>query len=150
MKTRLSTKTELTQLTAVTRVQVRFSETDALKMVWHGNHLKYFEDGRDEFGRKYDLDFLEMFEKEGFAAPIVKVEVNYTFPLQYGDHALVETTLVNTPAAKIIFDYKIYRASDYTLVARGETVQVFVTQENGLNLVIPEFFKKWKSKWELE
>lgn len=140
----------MTQLTAVTRVQVRFSETDALKMVWHGNHLKYFEDGRDEFGRKFGLDFLEMFEKEGFAAPIVKVEVNYTHPLAYGDHALVETTLVNTPAAKIIFHYKIFRASDYLLIAKGETTQVFVTQEKGLNLVIPPFFQTWKQKWGLQ
>ena len=122
----------MTQLTAVTRVQVRFSETDALKMVWHGNHLKYFEDGRDEFGRKFGLDFLEMFEKEGFAAPIVKVEV------------------VNTPAAKIIFHYKIFRASDYLLIAKGETTQVFVTQEKGLNLVIPPFFQTWKQKWGLQ
>lgn len=119
-------------------------------MVWHGNHLKYFEDGRDEFGRKYHLDFLEMFEKEGFAAPIVKVEVHYSAPLQYGDQALVETTFINTPAAKIIFAYKIFRASDYTLIAKGETTQVFVTQEKGLNLVIPAFFKKWKEKWGLQ
>ncbi len=30
-----------------TKFRVRFSEVDSLRIVWHGNYLKYFEDGRD-------------------------------------------------------------------------------------------------------
>ena len=33
-------------------ITVRFSETDPLGIVWHGNYIKYFEDGREAFGRK--------------------------------------------------------------------------------------------------
>ena len=32
------------------RVQVRFSEVDALRKVWHGHYLQYMEDAREAFG----------------------------------------------------------------------------------------------------
>ena len=32
---------------------IRFSEVDSMGVVWHGNYAKYFEDAREEFGRKY-------------------------------------------------------------------------------------------------
>ena len=32
---------------------VRFSEVDSMNVVWHGSYMLYFEDAREEFGRKY-------------------------------------------------------------------------------------------------
>lgn len=28
------------------KIKVRFSEVDSMKIVWHGEYIKYFEDGR--------------------------------------------------------------------------------------------------------
>ena len=41
-------------------ITVRFSETDPLGIVWHGNYIKYFEDGREAFGRKYRISYLDV------------------------------------------------------------------------------------------
>ena len=46
-------------------ITVRFSETDPLGIVWHGNYIKYFEDGREAFGRKYGISYLNV-EREGY------------------------------------------------------------------------------------
>ena len=54
-------------------VTVRFSECDALKMVWHGNYVKYFEDGREEFGKEYEMGYLDMYDKTGLAVPIIHI-----------------------------------------------------------------------------
>ena len=43
------------QLIAETEIGIRFNEVDALGIVWHGNYVKYFEDGREAFGEKFDL-----------------------------------------------------------------------------------------------
>ena len=33
-----------------TTIRVRFNETDPLGIVWHGNYISYFEEGRESFG----------------------------------------------------------------------------------------------------
>ena len=139
--------TKSTILKAETEFTVRFSETDALAIVWHGNYFKYFEDGRESFGQKFDLDFLAVYEKEGFVTPLVQTKCDFKSPLKYGEKAIVETTMVNTPAAKVIFKYKITRIADQKLIATGETVQVFVAPEGGLSFTVPAFYEEWKKKW---
>ena len=53
-------------------ILVRFSEVDSMRIVWHGNYLKYFEDGREAFGLKYNLGYLDVY-KHNVMIPIVKV-----------------------------------------------------------------------------
>ena len=134
------------QLSIKTEVRVRFSEVDTLRIVWHGNYIKYLEDGREEFGRKYGLSYLD-YINNNLLTPIVKVNIDYKYPLYYGDKAIIETTYVYTEAAKIIFDYKIFRASDNMLVATANTIQVFLNMERELLLTTPRFFEAWKRKW---
>lgn len=129
-----------------TEVRVRFSEVDTLRIVWHGNYIKYIEDGREAFGREYGLGYLD-YMNNNLLTPIVKVNVDYKYPLYYGDTAIIETTYVYTEAAKIVFDYKIYRQSDNVLVATANTIQVFLNTERELLLTTPLFFENWKRKW---
>ena len=42
-------------LFASKEIEVRFSEVDSMGIVWHGSYAKYFEDAREEFGKKYNL-----------------------------------------------------------------------------------------------
>jgi acyl-CoA thioester hydrolase len=124
-------------------IEVRFSEVDSLRMVWHGNYLRYFEDGREDLGKSYGLGYLEVYAN-GFVTPLVKSELDYKRPLRYGDTAIVETTFVNDPAAKLIFEYSIFNAKTGELVCTGRTVQVFLNTEGELQLNAPEFFLEWK------
>jgi acyl-CoA thioester hydrolase len=127
-------------------LSVRFSEVDSMGIVWHGNYFKYFEEGREAFGRKYKIGYNDvLFEK--LLVPVVHSEIDYKSSLRYGDRLRVVATFVDTPAAKVIFNYQIYRLSDNVLVAKGNTVQVFTNDSGELQLLIPEFFKNWKLKW---
>jgi acyl-CoA thioester hydrolase len=127
-------------------VIVRFGEVDSMKIVWHGNYIKYFEDGRESFGAKYNLGYLDVY-KHNVMIPIVKVNCDYKKPLEYGDTAIVETSFINSEAAKILFEYRIFRKSDNELVATGNSMQVFLTPEYELLLTAPQFFIDWKKKW---
>ncbi len=42
------------------KIRVRFNETDPIGIVWHGNYLKYFEEGREAFGRHYKISYLNL------------------------------------------------------------------------------------------
>ena len=127
-------------------VPVRFSEVDSLRVVWHGNYIKYFEDGRESFGLTHGLSYLN-FRDNGYVTPIVKLSIDYKRSIKYGESAIIETTFVNTPAAKLIFSYKIFRSSDQALAATGETTQVFLNTDGELSLVVPDFIEAWKKKW---
>ncbi|HEY9006236.1 acyl-CoA thioesterase [Ohtaekwangia sp.] len=132
-----------------TEVVVRFNEADPLGIVWHGHYLRYFEDGREAFGTQYGISYLD-FYKNGLAVPVVSVQCDYKKPLRYGDTVIVESTYEPTPAAKLNFSYKMYESVTKELVATGSTVQVFVDVKTfQLQLIVPEFFQNWKTKWKL-
>lgn len=126
-----------------TEIRVRFNEVDSLRYVWHGHYVKYFEDGREAFGREFGLGYMMVYD-QGFATPLIRVELDYKKPLFYGDEAIIETQYVDSAAAKIIFHFKVFRKSTMELVATGKTVQVFTDLNGELVLTIPDFMKKWK------
>lgn len=129
-----------------TEITPRFSEVDSLGIVWHGNYLKYFEDGREAFGAKYKLGYLDIFN-QGYVTPLVKVSLDYKKTLKYGEKAIVEVKYVDCDAAKITFKYLMLKSGTNEVVATGETVQVFLNEKNELHLTIPPFFAAWKKKW---
>ncbi|HEY0742515.1 MAG TPA: acyl-CoA thioesterase [Chryseosolibacter sp.] len=136
-------------LTDQTEVVVKFNEADPLGIVWHGHYIRYFEDGRESFGKRYGIAYLDFYHN-GLAVPVVSVNCDYKKPLRYGDSVIVETTYINSAAAKLKFDYKIYESKTRTLVATGSSLQVFVSAKTfSLELTMPEFFEKWKKKWSL-
>ncbi|MCK9204199.1 MAG: acyl-CoA thioesterase [Bacteroidales bacterium] len=134
------------ELTDHKEIIVRFSEVDSMRIVWHGNYLKYFEDGRESFGLKYNLGYLDVY-KHHVMIPIVKVNCDFKRPLVYGDSAIIETRYIPTDAAKIVFEYTIYRKQDREIAATGSSVQVFLTPDGVLLLTSPEFYTGWKKKW---
>jgi len=134
------------ELINTTTFRVRFSEVDSLRIVWHGNFLKYFEDGRDAWAKEFDFDFMDVYEKHGMLMPLTSSHMDYKYPLRYNEIGLVETTFVNSPAAKMIFRFKIYNEDRTQLKAKGETVQVFMDTNHVLQLNTPPFFEDWKRK----
>ncbi|MEG0517926.1 MAG: acyl-CoA thioesterase [Bacteroidales bacterium] len=140
-------KEKFAKLVNHTRFQVRFSEVDSMRIVWHGEYVRYFEDGREAFGRQYEgIGYMDI-AQSGYLAPMVELDLQYKKPLRCNDQAIVETRFIDSPAAKICFEYKITRLTDGEIVATGRSMQVFTNQEGELELLPPRFFKKWKERW---
>jgi acyl-CoA thioester hydrolase len=135
-------------LTASKEFDVRFSEVDSMRIVWHGSYALYFEDAREEFGRIFGLSYHAYIENEVYA-PLVDLNFRYLKPLLYGQHARIEITYHNTDAAKIIFDYKIYLVEDNSMIATGTSTQVFLDRDFHLLWSNPAFYEAWKKKYHL-
>lgn len=131
-------------MTTLTELHVKFHEADPLGIVWHGNYVAYFEDGREDFGRKHGISYTEIYAHD-YSTPIIAFSCQHKIPLRYGDTFTVETSLLHTAAAKMIFSYTIYNR-DKVEVCTGQTTQVFVHKEKGLALYSPEFYEAWKKK----
>jgi acyl-CoA thioester hydrolase len=126
------------------RVPVRFSETDAMGVVWHGNYLKFFEDAREKFGKDYGIEYLDVHAK-GYFIPIVKSEISHKASIFYGEEALIHATLEKHDSAKIVFRYEVINTATNQVAATGMTMQVFMfVSDRSLELIKPEFYQVWE------
>lgn len=136
-------------LTTETSLNIRFSDTDAMGIVWHGNYLHYFEDGREAFGKEYGLSTLYMF-KQGFFTPFVKSEMDFKSPVYFGSEVKIITSFVPQKSAKLVFEYEIINSKDNSICTTGKTIQVFLdSKTRTLELNTPKFFEEWKIKHQL-
>lgn len=126
-------------------IPIRFSETDAMGVVWHGNYLKFFEDGREDFGMKYGMEYLDVFNN-GFFTPIVKTDINYKASIYYGQKVKIRVILESHPASKIVFKYEVINLTTGAIAATGSTTQVFLrVEERILELAKPPFYAEWEN-----
>ena len=129
-----------------TEITVRFNEADPLGIVWHGHYVRYFEDAREDFGKSHGISYLD-FYRNSLAVPVVSIQCDFKKPLRYGDTIMVETSYMNTQAAKLNFKYKIIDTQHGTAIATGSTSQVFVDAKTfELQLTVPPFFEAWRKK----
>ena len=135
------------ELTSSKDIEIRFSEVDMMKVVWHGAYPLYLEDAREAFGDEYGLTY-EGYLDNQYYAPIVDMQIQYKFPLRYGVKARIDITYRPTEAAKIVFDYEIRDKETNLLYCKVRTIQVFMDMDYNLVLLNPEFFENWKAKWQ--
>lgn len=135
------------ELKASKDIEIRFSEVDMMKVVWHGAYPLYLEDAREEFGRKFGLTY-QGYIDNGHYAPIVDMQIQYRHPLRHGTKARIDITYHPAEAAKIVFDYEIRDRESNLLYCKARTVQVFTDMDYNLVITNPEFFEIWKSKWQ--
>lgn len=133
-------------LTAECFRRVQFDEVDALNIVWHGRYVSYFEQGRNEWGRKFGFRYEDMLEN-GFVMPIVQLHIDHCYPLQYDELIRIKTHCHWTEAAKLNLSYEIH-AQNGSLAARGYTVQVYTDLKGKPLLLRPEFAEDFMQRWD--
>src|SRR5688572_27869412 len=139
---------KLTDLNAEYVAEIKFSEVDLLKIVWHGHYIRYFEDAREAFGKKYGIGYMDILD-QGYTIPVVQLNCNYKASLKYGDVIVIKCSFIDTLSAKIVFQYQIRHQDTGQIVAEGRTVQVFLDMNGELQLYTPQYILDWKKKYNL-
>ncbi len=106
-------------------MRVRYAETDAMGVVWHGNYLAYFEEARTEGLRSTGAFSYRTMEEEGIMMPVVEVGMTYFSPAKYDDELRVTVRVAEPPRARMRFEY-VVKLPDGTRVAEGFTVLAFM------------------------
>jgi acyl-CoA thioester hydrolase len=132
-----------------TEIRVRYAETDKMGIVHHSNYLVWFELGRSDFCRARGFSYKEMEEKDNALLVVAECYVRYKSPAYYEDLLIVRTQVGEIRSRSIRFIYEIYRATDETLVAEGETLHL-VTDENKRVRSLPESYKEMLVSDELD
>ncbi|CAM4023415.1 acyl-CoA thioesterase [Flavobacterium weaverense] len=119
-----------------TEVRVRYSETDQMGVVYHGNYIPYFEIGRVEWLRDKGISYKAM-EESGIALPIVSMNINYKKSARYDELLTVHTVFKRRSSVKIEFDCTIYNESD-ELLTTAHFILVFVSLKTGRPTAPPD------------
>jgi acyl-CoA thioester hydrolase len=106
---------------SISRVRVRYAETDKMGVVYHANYLVWFEVGRTDLLRHSGWSYREM-ETDGFALPVTEAHCAYRRPARYDDELDIHTTGRLLSPVRVRFDYQILRAADTAVLADGHTV----------------------------
>ena len=128
------------------RIRVRFSEVDSLKIVWHGSYIKYLEDGREAFGRRYGIKYLNIYEL-GYTIPLIEMELMYKNTATVDDILILETIHIPDRGAKLKYKYRIFKEIDNSLVLEANTIQLFTTINGELEPSKPEFLREWENQY---
>ena len=117
-------------------IRVRYSETDAMGLLHHGNYFALFEMGRTELLRSRGGNYRRM-EEEGHYMVVVSVECKYRKPARYDDLLVLKTRVSRITPAKIEHEYRLYR--DGELLTEAKSVLACVDRA-GIVQRIPEIF----------
>jgi acyl-CoA thioester hydrolase len=124
-----------------TQVRVRYAETDKMGVVHHSNYLVWFELGRSEYCRSKGFSYREMEEKDNAMMVVAETYCRYKSPAHYDEELTIRTRVAEMRTRTMRFVYEVYRESDDTLLAEGETLHV-VTDTNKKVRSIPENYKQ--------
>ena len=124
---------------SVTRVRVRYKDTDTMSVVYYGNYLTYFEVGRVEYLREAGWPMSAVNERVHL--PVVEAFVRYVKPARLDDLLLVTSRVSERRRASFRFSYEI-RNEAGELVATGHTLHACWNPATAQMIPIPDWLKE--------
>ncbi len=125
---------------SVTRLRVRYAETDKMGVVYYANFLVWFEVARADLLRSLGWTYREM-EAAGVSLPVVEAHCAYLRPARYDDEIEVRTEGRMVSAIRMKFSYTVVRQADQVVSATGYTVHAAV-DPSGRPCRLPERIKQ--------
>ena len=110
---------------SISRIRVRYAETDRMGVVYYAHYFVWFEVGRTDLLRESGWSYREM-EVDGFALPVIDASCAYRESAKYDDEIEVRTVGTMMSPVRVQFTYEIVRAADGAILATGSTVHATV------------------------
>ena len=99
-------------------VRVYYEDTDFTGLVYHANHVRYFERGRSDFLRLAGIGHAELLDREDPAAFVVtRLVIDYRRAARIDDALLVRTTYDVFRGAKLEVSQTILRGDEVIATA---------------------------------
>ena len=105
----------------VSRIRVRYAETDQMGVVYYANYYVWFEVGRTDLLRSAGGSYRDM-EKDGLQLPVIESHCEYRQPARYDDDLELRTTGSIVSPVRVKFSYELVRPKDNVTLATGHTI----------------------------
>ncbi|MEW7290435.1 acyl-CoA thioesterase [Aquimarina sp. 2304DJ70-9] len=124
-------------ITSETILKVRYSETDQMGVVHHGNYAQYLELARIDWLSRLGISYKSM-EENGIMLPVFTLDFKFTKSAFFDDELTVKTSLRKIPTARIIFDFEIFNENRESLTTASATL-VFVDSKTRKPIPCPSY-----------
>ncbi len=107
----------------ISRLRVRYAETDQMGVAYHANYLVWMEVGRTDYCRACGLAYRDL-EAAGIRLVVTEARARYHAAAHYDDALRIETRLTILRSRQVGFAYAVYREVDGGLLVTGETLHL--------------------------
>lgn len=121
---------------SIKKLDLRYSDTDQMGVIYHANYFSFFEQGRTQFLKDVGYDY-HTFEEEGIIYPVRDVSCTYLKSIRFGEEVHVETQIHKFTKVKTTYYHEI-KNSTGELKCKGYTTVVCVDKETFLPVRMDE------------
>ena len=129
-----------------TEVRVRLPETDAMGIVFHGNHFTYLEVGRVDYLRNLGLS-------EGirpirdFENVVVSAHLDFESPARLDDEIMIDVRVGEIRTSSFRFEFRLRHKRENRVIAVGYTTHCAI-DEDFRPIPVPEGFRRTVAAFE--
>ncbi len=110
----------------MSRVRVRYAETDQMGVVYHANYLIWMEVARVEFCDAAGFPYRDM-EAGGYLLAVAEAHCSYRSPARFDDEIEILTTVTEANRRFMSFHYEMTCAGRVS--ALGQTRHIFLGRD---------------------
>ena len=102
-------------------IQLRYSDTDQMGVIYHANYFSFFEQARTKFLKDLGFDYYKV-EEDGIIFPVRDVSCTYLKAIRFKEKIYITTRVHKLSKIKITYYHEIYndkgelKATAYTTV----------------------------------
>jgi len=126
-------------------IELRYSDTDQMGVIYNANYFTYFMQGREEFAHDLGYEYLD-FEKSGFMFPVRDAKCEFLKSIRLDEKVHVLTSIHKFSRIKTEYYHEIRNSND-ELKAKGYTTVVCVNIETGIptrmDSAMPDIYKTY-------
>jgi acyl-CoA thioester hydrolase len=120
---------------------VRYVETDAMRIVHHASYIVWFEEGRSHYMRARGSSYAD-FERSGFFMAVTEVNARYIKAAIYDNRVTVRCWLSEVRSRTMTFQYEVVDANSGELYVSGITKHICLDKD-GKIAKIPSSWANW-------
>ncbi|HEY7210453.1 MAG TPA: thioesterase family protein [Bryobacteraceae bacterium] len=113
----------------VSRLRVRYAETDQMGVVYYANYLVWMEVGRVELVRALGLNYKDLEHTHGLYLSVIEANCRYISPARYDQEIAVESRITKATERTVEFAYRILSLDQDRLLAEGSTRHIWLNSE---------------------
>ncbi|MCF6765867.1 acyl-CoA thioesterase [Thiotrichales bacterium 19S3-7] len=110
-----------------TELEIAFFDVDSMRIVWHGNYIKYLEIARCRLLDKLGYNYLDM-EEEGLIWPVIDMRIKYIKPIHFKQVILIDASVVEYEN-RLKIQYVIYDKETLDKLTKAYSIQVAVNHK---------------------
>ena len=108
-------------------IQLRYSDSDQMGVIYHANYFSFFEQARTQFLRELGFDYYKV-EEDGIIFPVRDVSCAYLKAIRFKEKIYITTKVHKLTKIKITYYHEIYNIEG-ELKATGYTTVISVDKE---------------------